>query len=169
MAVYETIEALINDIDGENAQKYKVCKHLNPPGLDNDDVIVKVRVRNCWIGHGFWAFLGSIFTRPLAGSTITHWWVEIETEKCYYCAQFKYDILELTKHGSISEVTEEGKSAANCRGKEKNITTKYFCYPKNKKMKHIVVGMMIANGSYNLVTNNCQDFAKALLQFLEYN
>ena len=30
--------------------------------IDEDDEIHEIRVRNCWIGHGFWAGLGSIFT-----------------------------------------------------------------------------------------------------------
>lgn len=146
-----------------DSQLKEEIKYLSPSDLDLSDRIIGIRVRNCWIGHGFWAGLGSFFTCPLAGSSITHWWVEIETEKGWYCAQFgQGNILRLSKHYSLSEVTEEGKGAANARGENKNITTKKTDKPSSRTMADVVQFMEEYNGCYDLILNNCQDFALAL-------
>jgi len=47
--------------------------------INEADEIYEIRVRNVWIWHGFWSGLASIVTGPLGGSSVTHWWVEIET------------------------------------------------------------------------------------------
>ena len=139
------------------------------PSVDPNDEVIKIRVRNIWIGNGAVAFLGSIFSGPLVGSNITHWWVEIETKQAWYCAQFNGSReLALTKHSSCWDVTEQGKSAAGSRGESKDITTRdsYDCSGEGICISDIVSFMKSFNGTYNLVTNNCQHFAISLHQMV---
>ena len=130
------------------------------------DQIIKIRVRNCWIGHGFWAGLGSVFSGALSGSSITHWWVEIETKQGWYCAQFgSGNELRLTKHYSLLEVDDEGKSVVGARGESKSITTKKRYKPSYRTMADVVQFMEKYNGHYHLLTNNCQNFG---LEFFKW-
>ena len=138
------------------------------------DEIHEIRVRNVWIGHGFWAGLGSIFTAPLAGSAITHWWVEIETRNGHwYCAQWestkeKGHYLCLNRCNSLHDVTETGKWEANCKGQSKDITTRYQYKVPSYKTKTIgdLKQLMRKQGYYSLVSNNCQHFGARVYQWI---
>eukprot|EP00483_Globobulimina_turgida_P013380 UN13404 len=143
--------------------------------INYSDEIHEIRVRNCWIGHGFWAGLGSMLTGPLAGSAITHWWVEVETRNGHwYCAQWestgsKGHYLCLNRCSSLSDVTETGKWEAGCKGKSKDITTRYtYTCPKSKKktIRHLVDQVMKKQGVYLLVSNNCQHFGARVYQWI---
>eukprot|EP01084_Bolivina_argentea_P257798 434423_1 len=148
---------------------FETCGDIN-----YSDEIYEIRVRNCWIGHGFWAGLGSIFSGPLAGSAITHWWVEIETRNGHwYCAQWestndKGHYLCLNRCSSLSDVTETGKWEAGCKGQSKDITTRYqYKCPKSKtKTIGDLIKIMKKQGPYHLVSNNCQHFGARVYQWI---
>eukprot|EP00483_Globobulimina_turgida_P009985 UN10004 len=130
------------------------------------DEIHEIRVRNVWIGHGFFSAIGSLFTGPLAGSAITHWWVEVETRNGHwYCAQWestksKGHYICLNRCSSLSDVPETGKWEAGCKGQSKDITTRYSYKVPSSKTKTIagLIKLMRNQGYYSLVSNNCQHF-----------
>ena len=137
--------------------------------INRDDKIHKIRVLNAWIGHGAISGFFSIFTAPLAGSAITHWWVEIQTkEGHWYIAQWEPtkeapgDRLFLRRRKSQSAVTEAGKAIAGAKkGEWKEITPrKTYTVPKDKKRSigDLIDKCMKKQGRYNLVGNNCQHF-----------
>eukprot|EP01083_Nonionella_stella_P072843 196544_1 len=162
--------------------------------IDRSDEIYEIRVRNVWIGHGFWAGLGSIFTGPLAGSSITHWWVEIETKNGHwYCAQWEsmkapkdiepkgsidyddvyYDeddapYLCLSRQSSLSDVTWRGKWEACCQNKSKSVTTRYKhkCDKNSSRTIGDLMAMMKQQGHYHLVNNNCRHFGTRMNQWI---
>lgn len=137
-------------------------KHLLDE-VDDALQIHKIKVRSVWLGHGFWAAVGSAVTGPTTGSSITHWWVEIETRdpSTWYCAQFMAPNLVLTKHNTHEEVTNHGKHAAGRSG-DINISDKVVFYPTNLTMKEVRDWMGTYNADYDLLKNNCQHFAEAL-------
>lgn len=140
-------------------------RYLSPSGLDEDDEVIYIRIRNCWIGNGLVAGFFSFLTGPLVGSSVTHWWAEIETRKAYYCAQFDGDKdLALTKHSSRSEVEEQGKSVVGSRGESKDITTRDYSSVSGWKMRNIIDFIRNSDSNYNLMTNNCQHFVLKLFQ-----
>ena len=132
---------------------------------DANDKVVSYKVKSVWIGHGFWAGLGSIFTGLLTTNSITHWWVEIETVNGWYNAQFWKPVLTLTKCQSRGEVTRVGKRAANCEYDSKNITCKFSSNnPRQCDMGDVVQFIYRyaeEMGPYNLISNNCQYFGEA--------
>jgi hypothetical protein len=107
--------------------------------VDRSDRVVEIRVRSCWLSTGFVGFLsgiGSAITGPLTGNSITHWWVEIETEKGWYIAQLNWDAVSLRKKSSLSAVNESGLSSG---GNDSNgsITTKYTHKPSYRTMGEV--------------------------------
>eukprot|EP01083_Nonionella_stella_P157585 511781_1 len=158
---------------------FNICTHsaITMPfelhgSIDRSDEIHEIRVRNVWIGHGFWAGLGSIFTGPLAGSAITHWWVEIETKNGnWYCAQWestksKGHYLCLSRQSSLHAVTKRGKWEACCENEAKNITTRHSYKPSRKRTIGDLIKMMEKQGVYNLVINNCQHFGQRVYNWI---
>ena len=52
--------------------------HYVPYKLDNvdrSDKVVEIKVKSCWLGHGFYSSLGSAITGTFTGNSLTHWWV----------------------------------------------------------------------------------------------
>eukprot|EP00486_Rosalina_sp_Unknown_P015794 CAMPEP_0201583086 /NCGR_PEP_ID=MMETSP0190_2-20130828/94085_1 /ASSEMBLY_ACC=CAM_ASM_000263 /TAXON_ID=37353 /ORGANISM="Rosalina sp." /LENGTH=94 /DNA_ID=CAMNT_0048024283 /DNA_START=32 /DNA_END=313 /DNA_ORIENTATION=- len=63
--------------------------YIDEDNIDRTDEIWTIEVRNAWEGHGLFAAIGSLVTAPLAGSAVTHWWVEIQTtDYDFYIAQW---------------------------------------------------------------------------------
>eukprot|EP01084_Bolivina_argentea_P218867 371326_1 len=143
--------------------------------IDESDEIHEIRVRNVWIGHGFFAGIASLFTAPLAGSAVTHWWVEIETKTGqWYCAQWesttsKGHYICLNREDSISDVTEQGKWEAGSKGESKDITNRYSYTVPSYKTKTIggLIKLMKKQGYYSLVSNDCQHFAIRTYQWVK--
>ena len=142
---------------------------LNPLNIDPSMSIKSIKINSVYIGNGILAFLGSLITLPLAGSSITHWWVEIEaSNNTFYNAQFDGDnILRLSLHKNAGEVDRKGIMGCGCRADEKK---KFMCKGrgsvKNKTIGDVVKFMEEYNGKYSLIFNNCQLFAKKLSKFL---
>eukprot|EP00484_Ammonia_sp_Unknown_P029309 CAMPEP_0197029912 /NCGR_PEP_ID=MMETSP1384-20130603/9255_1 /TAXON_ID=29189 /ORGANISM="Ammonia sp." /LENGTH=179 /DNA_ID=CAMNT_0042459159 /DNA_START=87 /DNA_END=623 /DNA_ORIENTATION=- len=138
--------------------------------IDRSEEIQRIAVRNTWIYNGFLAAIGSVFSGPLTGNSVTHWWVEIQTRKGnWYCAQWEVwreggkncDVLVLRRCASQSAVTAAGRSTAN--NTDGNISTKEGPYTLGKNRKRTIGGLisevMSEQGIYDLVSNNCQHFS----------
>jgi hypothetical protein len=69
--------------------------------VDRSDRVLEIRVRSCWLMHGFGAALASSFTW-VTGNSATHWWVEIETQRGWYCAQLSDTGVIFHKHNYLS-------------------------------------------------------------------
>ena len=126
-----------------------------------------MRVLNAWIYDKDLARAGSILTKPLVGSTISHEWAEIKTNQGWYIAMFDdRQVLSLQKMTSQLSVTKCGLAVANNSDGDVNVT--YFAIFKNNNvtMQDVTQYMSSYNGSYDLISNNCQDFARGLFRHL---
>lgn len=163
------INDLSNGISGGKV-RHKGPRHLSPSGLKQYTSIKEIRVYSAWIYHGAVGFLVGILSVPLTSNAFTHWWVEIETENSneWYCAQFNGDCeLELTRHYSRYGAREQGKSVASREKYEwKDLTKKHEYSPNNRMMYHVVNFMKTYDNKYDLIDNNCQNFARALWRHL---
>jgi len=101
--------------------------------VDRTDKVLQVRIRSCWLGHGFYSSLGSAFTGSLTGNSLTHWWAEISTERGWYCAQLNIGGLYLHKHSTQRDVDLCGLSQGS-NDSSGNITTKKTYRPSNRTM-----------------------------------
>ncbi|ETO15187.1 hypothetical protein RFI_22178 [Reticulomyxa filosa] len=144
--------------------KLRKSLRINPDGIELDDKVVELTVFSVWLCHGIAAAPGSVFS-SVTGNSVTHWWVQLQTKNAWYCAQFAGSILELTKHSDPSEVTTRGKS---CRKTDEkvNITKKFSSKPETRTMRDVVEFMRKYNGFYDLVSNNCQDFATTMYKWI---
>ena len=141
-------------------------RNCAPGGQYRHLKVINVRVRAVWLGHGSYAAIGSFFTGSLTANPITHWWVEIQTERSnvWFCAQFEVrggskSALALTQHDSASSVTRHGESTANRWGDNPSITDKQDCPPYSGTiMGDIYDWMENYSSEYGVVMNNCQDF-----------
>ena len=125
-------------------------KYLSPGGLNKSDEVYEIRVRSI------------IYCKMY-----THCWVEIETMKAWYCAQFDSDhCLTLTEHSSLNEVTERGKEAVYCNGISKNVSNKRTYKPNGRTMRDIVSFMKYFDGNYHFINNNSEHFAYALHKWI---
>lgn len=137
---------------------------------ENHDLVVRtVRVRSIWLGDGSYAAVGSFFT-GITGNTITHWWVEIETNdpNIWFCAQFdNSQNLCLTKHSNSSGVTNAGVLAGGRLNKNPDITDKEIFSPgtfgRYTTISDVYSWMNNYDSTYNLLTNNCQHFGDAFI------
>eukprot|EP00484_Ammonia_sp_Unknown_P016122 CAMPEP_0197055470 /NCGR_PEP_ID=MMETSP1384-20130603/66300_1 /TAXON_ID=29189 /ORGANISM="Ammonia sp." /LENGTH=209 /DNA_ID=CAMNT_0042489063 /DNA_START=74 /DNA_END=699 /DNA_ORIENTATION=+ len=93
---------------------------------NDNEKIIHIRVRSIWLSSsGTACAIGSVVSGAVTGSTVTHWWVEIETESGWYCAMWDKPNLVLSSEDSRSEVTRKGKSAVGAQDESKDITDKY--------------------------------------------
>ena len=133
--------------------------------LDRSDRVKYVRVKSIWIGPGFWAGLGSIFTGLLTANSITHWWVEEETNGGWYCVQFDKPDLTITKCKHQAGVTACGFAAVGYPpNKDKNISVKYSGSVNGWQTMGDVadfVKFYASCGRYDVILNNCQHFGKS--------
>ena len=60
--------------------RYLISEDIGEIRSENE-IVKRVRVLNAWIYNGGLAGAGSIVTKPLAGSTISHEWAEIKTNQ----------------------------------------------------------------------------------------
>ena len=146
----------------------KVTKKLNPRGLNINDKIYRVKVKSVWLLHGSVAAPLSVASATFTNSSVTHWWVSIETydDDKWYCAMFNGEILDIQVCNSESQVTNVGKSVLTFGTNNKSVTIKHDGYPQNAYMRHVVSFMKKYDGRYNLNNNNCQVFARALYKSL---
>jgi hypothetical protein len=114
------------------------------------------------------AGLGSVFTGPLTGNSLTHWWVEIETctsgEGEYFILQFDgNEDVTLKECPSIEDITTAGKRVVNAHEEFKNITVKYDWCPQEKYMGDVFAlahTYVESYGQYHLIRNNCHHLSE---------
>eukprot|EP01084_Bolivina_argentea_P248223 415184_1 len=139
---------------------------------DYNEKIIGIRVRAIWLLHGSVSAVLSTISGPVTGSSVTHWWVEIETEHKWYCALFDKPDLVLSGHNSRYAVTKRGKEGARYYNNEqKNITDKYTCKSNGKKtigdLARWMQGYLQKHGKkYNMATINCQHFGTAVYKWI---
>lgn len=101
----------------------------------------------------------------MTGSSLTHWWVEIETDYGWYCAQLGDQGVYLHKHSSLSEVNKCGLSFGS-NDDDGNITTKKTHRPSNRTMGEVRNWVKNSNHYYNVVCHNCQDWANEFYKWI---
>ena len=127
--------------------------------------VERIRVRSIWLAHGSFSAVGSAITGIATSNSLTHWWVEIETNdpSIWFCAQFNAPNLELYEYPSQYKVTESG---CECVGRNTNcdITDKYIHSPGNRTIGEVedFIEEYCEYGPYNVVSNNCQHFGERL-------
>eukprot|EP00483_Globobulimina_turgida_P011142 UN11163 len=146
------------DSSKNSSRLYVVEKNI--ASSDCKQKIQNIRVRSIWLGHGSISAIGSVFT-GITGNSVTHWWVEIQAENRWYCAQWKKPNLVLSFHGSRDGVTSEGRSAVGASNEYKNITNKRECGGNGRTigdLKNWMNNYIKSEGRYDVGTNNCQHF-----------
>ena len=131
--------------------------------------VIRIRVRSIWIGHGSYASVASAVTGVATGNSLTHWWVEIQAESgIWFCAQFDKKDLDLTKHYSLGDVTQEGFGCIGRKNENLDITNKRIYSPSNRTIGDVIDMMekYCRRGPYSLVSNNCQDFGEHFYQWV---
>lgn len=76
-------------------------KFLLSDQFDEDEEVLSCSIKHSWIGHGLFAAIASIIAIPITGFTVSHYWVNIQTNKGFYNSQFYGFIdsfLSLTRH-----------------------------------------------------------------------
>ena len=100
---------------------------------DDSENIIEIRRRACRIWHGSISWLATLFANVLTigqSHPIEHQWIEIETDKAYYCVQlWKNGDLEMHKAKSIEEVNDHGFRCVNKPNDSDVWTTNTCSYP----------------------------------------
>ena len=152
----------------------KVYKYLSPQGMDLDEKIIEVQLRTVWIGGQFVSDLMrilSVFTCVLSGQQLKHWWVlgKARHKDCdrldeSQCAEhpdiwyhFMFNIIYM--YSSYEEADMKGR----------RVCENIHQVPSTLRMKKVNVSLRDAvqysqriDGRYNLVHNNCQNYAEAI-------
>eukprot|EP00483_Globobulimina_turgida_P011721 UN11743 len=156
---FKTVSVACSDESASAKAAYYTNYSIVEKSINCSDKIVHIRVRSIWIHHGSISAVESVFTGIATGSTVTHWWVEIETENSsWYCAQWKKPDLVLSSHDSRYGVAEEGKSAIGAEGDSKNITNKHDFSTRGRTigdLRNWMNDYHKASGAYDVVNNNC--------------
>src|SRR3990167_3469547 len=81
----------------------------------------------------------------------THWWVEITTDhpNVFFCIQFRDPDIYLSKHNSLQEVTDYGKSSDNFLGEELGT----FCPSLPFTMNEVYNWLKFRHAVYDRLTN----------------
>ena len=84
---------------GSSSSSKSLCMSPNVTSVDREEKVIRIRVRSCWLSHGFYSSIGSVVT-GITGNSLTHWWVEIETDKGWYSAQLSIGGVYFHSHNS---------------------------------------------------------------------
>lgn len=159
----------------ETWEKFKLIPIFSGPGdlTMNSNLRVKtVTAKGVYLFNGFIAEPLN-FLPGITGNSFEHWWLEIETENNdrWFILQFGGKNSELGRHIQLFENSSmagtESIGSASRSGDNPTIFTINSFKPRDVTMGQIYVWASRYHGEYEILSNNCQDFANRF--FLDFN